>query len=426
MPAGYPHAPSGAQMQAYLASYVDRLGFGDRIRLNTEVVAAQPVTGGWSLQVRDLDRERVETVGCDHLVVANGMFSDPAVPAYPGADIFGAAGGRLCHASELLDLDDARGKHVVVIGYGKSACDIAEALSDVAASTTVVARRLLWKMPRRVRWLGSFEALGLTRFGEAGFGYLEPNWFERFYNGRGRRSRDAAFDLLQALVTRQLGLRELGLVPDGRFEEIAQSTASLATEGFYEKVAAGQIVVHRDTEIAGLHSDRAVELSTRSRLRADIVLCATGFRQHVPFLDQVVQQQLTDERGNFRLYRQILPSAVEALTFAGYNSSMLSSLGAEIGALWTAGLLAGRIEVPTAAGRDTQIDARLAWMQQRTGGHHAHGTVVAPFNIHNIDEMLTDLDVNVGSFTRAAQWVLPAAPRSYRAITHMAPRAAFH
>lgn len=85
MPTSYPHAPSGAQMQAYLKSYVDRFGFGDRIRLNTEVVAAQPVAGGWSLQVRDLDldldRERVETVGCDHLVVANGVFSDPAVPS---------------------------------------------------------------------------------------------------------------------------------------------------------------------------------------------------------------------------------------------------------------------------------------------------------------------------------------------------------
>jgi cation diffusion facilitator CzcD-associated flavoprotein CzcO len=93
MPANYPNVPTGAQMQAYLQSYVDRFGFDDRIRLNTEVVAAQPVTGGWSLQLRGLDRESVETVGCDHLVVANGVFSHPAVPQYPGADVFGTAGG---------------------------------------------------------------------------------------------------------------------------------------------------------------------------------------------------------------------------------------------------------------------------------------------------------------------------------------------
>lgn len=366
--------------------------------------------------IQVLDTDRIETVGCDHLVVANGVFSQPAVPQYAGAAAFGAAGGQLCHASEFLDLQAARDKHVVVVGYGKSACDIAEAVSDVATSTTVVARRVLWKMPRRVRLLGNYETLGLTRFGEAGFAYLEPNRFERFYNGRGRRIRDGLFDVVQALVTWQLGLRKLGLVPDRGFEDIAQSTASLVTDGFYEKVAAGRIVVHRDTEITRLTSEPGVELSTDTRIPADIVLCANGFRQEVPFLDPSVHQRLTDERGNFRLYRQILPTTIPALTFAGYNSSMLTSLGAEISAAWTAALLAGRIQLPTPTQRDAHIDARLAWIHQRAGDHHAHGTVVAPFNIHNIDEMLADLDVTIRSLTRAMQWMLPVNPRTYRTI----------
>lgn len=416
MPASYPRVPSGGQMQTYLQSYVDRFGFGDRVRLNTEVTAAQPVSGGWSLQVRRLDQQSVETIVCDQLVVANGVFSDPARPRYPGADIFTAAGGRVCHASEFRQLGEAIGKHVVVVGYGKSACDIAEAVSNVAKSTTVVARRLLWKIPRRVRFLGDFEGLALTRFSEAGFDYIEPNWFERLYNGRGRRVRDASFDLMQTLVTRQLGLRALGLVPDGTFKDIAQSTASLVTEGFYEKVASGQIVVHRDTAITGLLDGPAVELSDGWRLDADLVVCATGFHQHVPFLDQAVHHQLTDAHGNFRLYRQILPSNVEALTFAVYNSSMLSGLAAEIGALWTTGLLAGRINLPTPAERDAQIDARLAWMDRRADGHHAHGTIVGPFNIHNFDEMLDDLGLNVGPLSRARQWLQPVNPRSYRTI----------
>lgn len=84
MPASYPHVPSGSQMQAYLHSYVERFGLGSRVRLNTEVTAARPVAGGWSLQVRELGQQRVETVVCDHLVVANGVFSDPALPRYPG------------------------------------------------------------------------------------------------------------------------------------------------------------------------------------------------------------------------------------------------------------------------------------------------------------------------------------------------------
>lgn len=163
MPASYPQVPSGAQMQAYLRSYVDHFGFDNRIRLNTEVVSAQPSMSGWKLQVRGVNHRRIDDVDCDHLVVANGVFSSPKITDYPGLGAFSESGGRLCHASQFLDLDQASGKHVVVVGYGKSACDIAEAVSDVAASTVVVARRLLWKIPRQIRWLGNFEALALTR-----------------------------------------------------------------------------------------------------------------------------------------------------------------------------------------------------------------------------------------------------------------------
>lgn len=419
MPRDYPQVPTGAQMQAYLDSYVDRFGFRDRIHCDAEVVSAELApTGGWVLHVRELTTGRMECHQCDHLVIANGVFSTPVVPRYAGHDDFVAGGGLVCHTSEFHDAGTAFGRHVVVLGYGKSACDVAEAVSRVAASTTVIARRLLWKMPRRVRLLGNYESVALTRFGEAGFGYLEPNRFERFYNGRGRRVRDAVLDMVQAVVTRQLRLRGLGLEPSGRFEQIAQSTASLVTECFFEHVSTGQIVVRRDTEIARLRGDQCVELSTGERIHADIVLCATGFRQQVGFLDASVQRQLIDPAGNFRLYRQIVPSGVPALTFAGYNSSMLSALGAEIAAVWTAALLRGDLVLPTVEDRDADIDRRLLWMIHRTAGHHASGALVSPFNIHNIDDMLNDLGRNISPFRRALQWVLPVDPRSYRNRMH--------
>jgi dimethylaniline monooxygenase (N-oxide forming) len=416
MPRDYPDVPDGALMQAYLQSYVDHFGFGDRIRLNTEVIAAEPAEHGWSLQVRQLSDGRVEMVHCNHLVIANGVFSKPYVPDYPGAQHFRSANGRICHASEFVDLEAAHGKHVVVVGYGKSACDIAEAVSDIAASTTVIARRLLWKQPRQIRGLGHFERLTLTKFGEAAFRYYEPNWLERFYEGRGRRLRAGGFLLIQTLVTRQLRLRELGLLPDGPFEAIADSTASLATEGFLEKVAAGEITVRRDTEIGRLLDGPALELRNEQRIPADIVLCATGFSQEIPFLPPEVVRQIVDANGDFRLYRQILPSTLPGLTFAGYNASMLTSLTAEIAAVWTAAWLAGRLDLPAPSERDSHVDARLDWMRKRTRGRHVRGTLVGPFDIHNINEMLQDLGSDVGPLTRALQWVVPLNPTSYRSI----------
>jgi hypothetical protein len=41
------------------------------------------------------------------------------------------------------------------------------------------------------------------------------------------------------VATRQLRLPELGLVPDGTFEDIARSTVSLATDGFYDYAESG-------------------------------------------------------------------------------------------------------------------------------------------------------------------------------------------
>ncbi|WP_330229684.1 NAD(P)/FAD-dependent oxidoreductase [Nocardia sp. NBC_00508] len=418
MPADYPRVLDGQQMQAYLAAYAEHFGLTEQLRLRTEVVAADPVDSGWLLEIRD--ESGVHRSSCDHLVIANGVFSEPAMPDYRGADWFRAAGGRLCHSSEFLDLESVRGKSVVVVGYGKSACDIATAVSEVAASTSVVARRLLWKMPRTLPRVIDYERLMLTRFGEAHFHYLRPGWTDRFLDGPGESVRISNFDLIQELATKRLRLRELGLVPSGRFEEIAESTISLATEGFSEQVANGRIVMHRDTTITemggGPKSTSAVRLSTGQVLQADVVICATGFHQRVPFLTPYVQRRLTDEHGNFRLHRQILPLEVPNLTFAGYNSSVISTVSAEVTAHWTAALLTGRLNLAPAETLEEQIDARLRWMEERTRGHHAHGTAVIPFSIQNIDEMLADLRFRLPLRTRAAQWFRRIKPESYRGL----------
>ncbi|WP_239476658.1 flavin-containing monooxygenase [Nocardia arizonensis] len=417
MPDDYPDVPDGAQMQAYLQGYVEHFGLRESLRLDTEVVAADPVDSGWLLEVRD--HTGVHRTSCDHLIVANGVFSDPAIPDFRGADLYQVGGGQLLHTSNFHDLEAVRGRTVLVVGYGKSACDVAEAVSHVAASTRVVARRLHWKMPRKPGLRQDYERLILTRSGEAHFRYQRLGRAERLLHGAGRSFRDSNFDVLRELATKRMMLRELGLVPQGRFEEIAQSGASLTTEGFYEQVRDGRIVVHRDTTIVDMLSTKAgpaVDLSDGQRVQADVVLCATGFHQRVPFLTPYIQRRLTDENGNFRLYRHILPVEVPNLSFAGYNSSFLSALGAEVGAHWTAAMLRGRIELPPPEQMAAEVDERLRWMQMGTDGHHAHGTAITPFAIHNIDDMLRDMKFRLPLRTRLAQWFLPVKPSSYRGL----------
>ena len=423
MPKNYPEWPTGEQVQAYLERYVTNFDLRSKMRLSTEVIRVTPIPedGGWAVTSRRTGASVGAPERFDHLVIANGIFSEPDFPQYPGYADLVVADGLLVASSQFTDIESVRDKHVVVVGYGKSACDIATEVGPVAASTTVVARNLLWKMPKRIAGGLNFKYLLLTRLGENLFRYqTQDSAMERFLHGPGDRLRQGLVDLVGAVVARQLGLKKLGLLPEGGFEDIARSTVSLSTDGFYEQVADGTITVLRDTEITRLgatDSRPVAELSTGESIPADVVITGTGFHQRVPFLDEEIVKLLTDDRGNFQLWKQILPHDVPNLTFGGYNSSFFSPLSAEAAAWWIGAYLAGALDdLPPVEVRRAQVAARVQWMEERTDGNHARGTNVIPFSVHQIDETLADIGINASPAARLMQWFMPVNPSSYARV----------
>jgi cation diffusion facilitator CzcD-associated flavoprotein CzcO len=416
MPRDYPEWPTGAQVQAYLAAYASHFGLDPVLRLSTEVTSAAPSPGGgWTITAAGAAGH------VDRLVVANGVFCDPAVPRYPGAEEFAAAGGQVLAGTELHDEDQARGKRVLVVGYGKSACDVAVPISRLAASTDVIARHLLWKVPRRIGGFLNFKMLLLTRMGEALFKYRRPRGVEKFLHGPANGLRGRMVNSIGSASIRQFGLKRLDLVPPGQMEDIVRGAIGLNTEGFFEGVADGRIVVRPNRTIARLLADGgqpAAELDDGTRLPADLIVCATGFTQGVPFLPADLAARLLDERGNFLLYRQIRPVDVPGLYFNGYNSSFFSPLNAEMAAVWIAADLAGAVTLPEPAEMRQQVTDQLLFMDAATDTHHCHGGKIIPFSMHNVDEVLGDLDVNISAAVRAWHWLMPVNPAAYR---HIAP-----
>lgn len=431
MPKAYPEWPSGQQVQEYLASYAEKFDLVKRLRLGTEVLsttlddhgvgavdaaadpALHPVT--WTVTASGPGGETSETY--DYLVVANGIFSQPSIPSWKGADAFTAAGGRLCAPSDVHSLDDVAGKNVLVVGYGKSACDIATAITPAAESTTVVARQVIWKMPKMINGMLNFKFLMLTRMGEALFEYQNTKGVEKVMHGPGKPVRNGMLGSIQSVATRQLKLKDIGLVPEGDFERIARSTVSLTTDGFFEAVQRGELSVLRDTQISELVADdegtKAV-LSNGTTVPADIVIAATGWHQGVPFLDSSIQDRIMDERGNFELYRFVLPHDVPGLAFCGYNSSFFSPLSAEVAALWIANHLMGQSNLGSVDERRRQVADRLAWMEERTEGHHARGTNLIPFSMHNIDEAIEEMGFEIPAMQRQREWLMPIRPSDYQ------------
>ena len=420
MPRDYPEWPSGEQVQAYLAGYAAHFGLDRALRLGTEVVSATPAAdGGWTVDTRG-PSGTTATDAFDRLVVANGVFCEPAIPAFPGREEFAAAGGALLAGTELHDAEQARGKHVLVVGYGKSACDVTVPVSRVAASTDVIARQLLWKVPRKINGKLNFKMLLLTRMGEALFRYRVLRGVEKFLHGPGAGLRGKMINSIGSVSVKQFGLDKLDLVPAGQMEDIVRGAIGLATEGFFEGVADGTITVRRDRTITRLYATDGspfAELSDGTTLPADLVVCSTGFTQGVPFLPGDLEQRLLDERGNFLLYRQIRPVDAPGLYFNGYNSSFFSPLNAEMAAVWIAADLAGAVPLPDAAAMRQAVTEQLAFMDVATDGHHCRGTKIIPFSMHNVDEVLGDLDLNISAGVRASHWLNPINPAAYRRIT---------
>jgi cation diffusion facilitator CzcD-associated flavoprotein CzcO len=422
MPKDYPEWPSGAQVQAYLADYTAHFGLDEVLHLNCEVTRAQPLPddAGWALSLRStLDGTESDDTA-DHLIIANGVFSQPLLPTFDGLAEFTSAGGRLCSACDFHDVEEARGRHAVVVGYGKSSCDVAFRISDTAAETHVIARQLLWKVPKRIAGFLNFKFLLLTRMGEALFRWQHLRGAEKFLHGPGNGLRRRMLNSVGTVSVRQYKLKALDLVPAGQMEDIVRGAIGLVTDGFYERVAEGKIVVHRDRTVKRLlekDGDPYAELDDGTLLRADLVVCATGYRQGIAFLDPALQDRLTDERGNFMLYRQVHPIDVPRLSFAGYNSSFFSPLNAEMAAVWIAAYLGGRLELPGPEELRAQVVGRLAFMDQATSGHHSHGTKIIPFSMHNVDELLNDLDLNIGALTRARHWLEPVNPAAYQRVS---------
>ena len=410
MPEHFPEHPSGAEVQSYLERYARAKRLQDRIHLNTRVESAVPnATGdGWAVEVVGEHGPACHQV--DWLVVANGVFCTPHVPDWPGRAEFEAHGGRVVVPSDLgsgAELDD---RQVVVLGWGKTACDVAVSSSATARSTTVVARAIRWKIPKRVAGGLTFRHLLLTRLGEHLMTASRTSFGSALLALLGLPARRTALRLLRGQIARRTGLRAVGMVPTTPLPH----SDSLVTDGFFEAMADGRIAVRRERSVESLgvrEGQPGVHLSDGSWLAADVLVPATGFDQELPFFAAPVQAALGDEDGVLRLYRRILPIDVPRLAFVGWGHTYRTPLTAEISAVWLAAHLAG-----------VQQDRTPDEMRRKADRYHlthrqaaARGEAQLPSgSFRALDELLEDLDLPLPASVRRRQWFSPLEPSTYR------------
>ena len=63
------------------------------------------------------------------------------------------------------------------------------------------------------------------------------------------------------------------------------------------------------------------------------------------------------------------------------------------------------------------IDERLAWMEARTDGKHSKGTNIIPFSVHQMDELLKDINLELSALVRFKQWLAPVVGSDFKNLT---------
>ncbi|HJK89667.1 MAG TPA: NAD(P)-binding domain-containing protein, partial [Polyangiaceae bacterium LLY-WYZ-15_(1-7)] len=142
MPEDYPDYPSHWLLAEYFQAYARHFGLYPFIEFETLVERCEKRPGGgW--RVTTTKDGRSETRDFEVLVVANGHHWKPRWPSYPGE-----LECEYLHSHDFKRAEPFRGKRVLVIGGGNSACDVAVETSRVSGQTDLSWRRGYWVVPK--------------------------------------------------------------------------------------------------------------------------------------------------------------------------------------------------------------------------------------------------------------------------------------
>jgi len=300
MPSEWPRYPSRDQVVDYLERY--RAHHGLEPRFGQAVTRLEPSDGGWLATTED-DEWRAQTV-----VVATGANRRPVRPAWPGLDAFR---GDVLHSSEFRNGDPWKGRPVLVVGFGNSACEQAIDLVERGALPHLAVRSPVNVLPRDVFGLVPVLQLGIV------MQHQPPAVADAL-----------AWPMIRVTVgdIRKVGLRKL---PYGPNAQIARDHhIPLLDIGTMDHIRAGRIGVHGGIE---RFTEDGVVFADGETLAVDAVVLATGYR---PGLDEflVPWREVCDDEGTPRVSGG--PTALPGLYFCGQFVSpagMLREMGIEAG-----------------------------------------------------------------------------------------------
>jgi cation diffusion facilitator CzcD-associated flavoprotein CzcO len=261
----WPVYASAEQVQDYLRAYAEEFGLYDRITFNTRVENVERRDECWLVTVQGESKPR----RYDGVIMATGHHWHPSIPEYPGT-----FEGEILHSHDVKSKAQLKDKRILVVGAGNSAVDILDDAAHEGKAAFHSMRRTYYFFPKLL------------------FG----------------KPTDAVIDRVsQAPLPRKFmyGLYKLGMLiligsheryglpkPDHDLFE-AHPTAS---NTYLDHLTHGRVVAKPGvTHMEG----KRVYFTDETSADFDMVIWATGFRVHFPFMDD---SYVLDEEGWSKLF----------------------------------------------------------------------------------------------------------------------------
>ena len=386
----------GPVFQRYLEAYCKHFSISPCLQLGSEVTSvSRTPSGEWRIELNNGHVPREDHA--DFLVIATGLYSEtPDMPQLAG---MGEFSGQILHSSEVKDFEMLRDRNVAVVGYGKSACDIAMGAVPVAKSVRLVFRTAHWPVPRKLLGLLPFKWGMLTRLTASLIPpYVRPSPAVRWLHSVGKPLPWLFWRVVEVLLRTQqrLGTRiENGknLLPDRDVLFDAYSERTMVPRpGFIELIRNGTICAHRSS-ISEFKQDGLL-LSDGTEIKSDCVVFGTGWQNTYGFLSDELKENLGQEPDGIYLYRHILHPAAPNLAFIGRVSTFMSVTTYALQARWLAEVLSGEVSLPSDAEMGNAISDLQAWKRSWMPESPARSGTLLLHMAHYHDELLMDLGEN--------------------------------
>ena len=388
--------PTGEEVMKYLTEAVETKKLD--VRLGHEILELNDYKDRWDVRYRNRDGEKTETF--DYVILAIGQYTNGKnYLQFPGQETFQ---GKIISERELESLETFKDRRVVVVGYGKSALDMASLAAERSAQVHHVFRTPSWLIPEWI--LGAHFTYALfTRFGNVMMtSWAQPTAMERFLHNKLKFVISGFWDFIQSIVLFQMNKYGKDQAAKERLKIIKpkhkilmdfRSSGALGPENYYPLVAGGKILPYH-TEIECFNPD-SVQLKDGRVIPCDLVVISTGYLTPVfPFMPEKYRAMLEAEKDGVQLYRHLIHPRIPRLAFAGYNHGYMHVPAVEIGTQWLCAMLHNQIQLPSAEEMERSIEKVRAWKRENIKFENARSCAVSTRFQQYIDILLMELGIS--------------------------------